>query len=426
MAVDAPSPRSFSAVFGRVWRGVAAGSAAFRRDTAAGSADAAARVLDACAEDAEVLAAVHSKMKAKAAENEQFAQSIAECAPATTKRSDIPVVLSMLSGATKETTCPLDWPAARLRQHVTEDLFAMPDNDVVLRHAGAVVDDASGDVRSLAGNAERLRLDAIVQWRFAAAAEAAPDDALIEAAGSGHAWSVNRLIALGASVNAVASVELQERLAERRVVLGQVIADAVAAGPALHAAAWGGRVEAVEALLRAGANINWRGTWPKESCVRALHLAVRRGHETVVRLLLARGADGERPGEPSVIRSAAGTGHMAMVRLILAHGAPAAGLIHMAANWGHTEVIKGIMGRTALNINAIDDGVPALLCAATGGHLEVVRLLLERGADPMIKDDGGMTARQFLETHGMNEDGDREIAELLELEELRRSRKRRR
>jgi ankyrin repeat protein len=61
------------------------------------------------------------------------------------------------------------------------------------------------------------------------------------------------------------------------------------------------------------------------------------------------------------------------------------------------------------------EGFTALMTAAAEGQLDVVRLLLSRGADPSVKDEDGDTAMSFA-----LEKGHPEVAELLR-EAVRRS-----
>ena len=63
--------------------------------------------------------------------------------------------------------------------------------------------------------------------------------------------------------------------------------------------------------------------------------------------------------------------------------------MHNAAQEGHVEIVKILLERGA-NPNAEDDaGRTPLHDAAFKGHVEIVKLLLERGADPWIADKGG-------------------------------------
>ena len=60
------------------------------------------------------------------------------------------------------------------------------------------------------------------------------------------------------------------------------------------------------------------------------------------------------------------------------HGATA---LILAAQSGHVEVVRLLLEAGADKDVADDDGATALMEAAYRGHVEVVRLLLEAGAD---------------------------------------------
>jgi ankyrin repeat protein len=61
---------------------------------------------------------------------------------------------------------------------------------------------------------------------------------------------------------------------------------------------------------------------------------------------------------------------------------------------GHVRCVKALLrDAEAARVNAAnDDGETAVWLAAYGGHAKVVRLLLRAGADPTIRDRGGVTA----------------------------------
>ncbi|KAL9483571.1 hypothetical protein ACSS6W_002360 [Trichoderma asperelloides] len=140
-----------------------------------------------------------------------------------------------------------------------------------------------------------------------------------------------------------------------------------------------------------------------------LCLAVGKGHETVVKLLLEKGADVkaivrlllEKGAYVEVkdvhtnqtpLSLAAENGHEAIVRLLLKKGADVqAGIclffirgatpLSWAAKNGHEAIIRLLLEKGArVNIEALYS-MPPLSLAAENGHEAIVRLLLEKGAD---------------------------------------------
>lgn len=186
---------------------------------------------------------------------------------------------------------------------------------------------------------------------------------------------------------------------------------------ALMKAALKGRLETVRVLLDSGANPRGDGT--------ALRMAASGGHHDVVKLLLDRGADvnaRDQEGLTALIKAAWGS-HPEVVRLLLDKGAD----VNTKDNYGWTaltwavdlrygepdlDLVKLLKDRGAkmtltaaaclgdlkearrlinagVDINAQgENGTTALMCAAQAGHLEVVKLLLDKGADMNIKNQG--------------------------------------
>jgi ankyrin repeat protein len=93
-------------------------------------------------------------------------------------------------------------------------------------------------------------------------------------------------------------------------------------------------------------------------------------HTPVVRLLMERGADPTAVNNYDVtpLISASSRGHLDTVRCLLGHPSAAA----------------------AINNRDYEDET-ALFAACEGGRGEVARLLLERGADPTIANDKGIS-----------------------------------
>ncbi|MFN0094965.1 MAG: ankyrin repeat domain-containing protein [Dehalococcoidia bacterium] len=162
-----------------------------------------------------------------------------------------------------------------------------------------------------------------------------------------------------------------------------------------------GDAPAVRAALGAGASpdtVDGGGT-------PVLVLATHADDIEVARLLIEAGADVNAKDriQDSAYLYAAAEGRLAILRLTLAHGADltstnrfgGTGLIP-AAHHGHVETVRELL-KTSIDIDHINNlGWTALLEAVILGdggasHTEIVRLLVEAGADMAVADRGGVT-----------------------------------
>lgn len=151
-----------------------------------------------------------------------------------------------------------------------------------------------------------------------------------------------------------------------------LLAQQAALDKALFDSSWQGNEEEVVRLLAAGANPNvtQQGSTP-------LHKAAMRDHRAVMTLLINGGANvnvkdnhGRTP-----LAEAAGSRTPDAVKLLLDSGAKADGFaLGQAAGLGRLETVKLLLDARANP----DDG---LVRAAQGGHVEIVKLLLQKGAD---------------------------------------------
>ena len=212
---------------------------------------------------------------------------------------------------------------------------------------------------------------------------------LMFAAKHGHLPTLQRLIEKGASVN---------------------ITDNHGMTP-LISAAGRGHLTTVQALLSApGIDINANSL----IAATALHMAARLGKDEVVKALINKGANINITDNAGVtpLMSAAGRGHLTTVQTLLsvpgidinAKSFIGKTALHMAADYGKDEVVKTLINRGA-NINITDnDGLTPLMSATLLGHLTTVQALLSApGIDINAKSLIGKTALQTAADYGKYE-----------------------
>lgn len=166
-------------------------------------------------------------------------------------------------------------------------------------------------------------------------------------------------------------------------------------------AAAAGETTTVTRLLAAGVSVDTRDSGGRT----ALLVATAANHVEVARLLVAAGADvNAKDGQnDSPYLLAAASGHLEILRLTLAHGADlrsvnrygGTGLIP-AAHYGHVDTVRELL-TTRIDIDHVNRlGWTALLEAVILGdggprHTEIVRLLVNAGANVNLPDRNGVT-----------------------------------
>lgn len=193
----------------------------------------------------------------------------------------------------------------------------------------------------------------------------AQSDDLIAAAGRGDLPAVNAILKAGADVNDARNTAVAKY-------------SVLAPTTALMEASSKGHLQVVQALLAANADVNaTRGHNATEDT--ALALAVRNGHLNVVQALLAANAD-VNAGSIPALYVAAMVGNPDMVRVLLA--------AKPDLDWRDS-----LIGATALmqalapfRINASNQARPS------SGRWDVARLLVEAGANVNVMTKTGVTA----------------------------------
>jgi len=142
-----------------------------------------------------------------------------------------------------------------------------------------------------------------------------------------------------------------------------------------------------------------------------LFAAARSGDATQVKSLLDAGADhaaADDAGETALMHAAHG-GHLAVVQLLIAAGADVnakspqgwTALAKAAYNGeterGYVEVVEVLHAAGAALDERIFFGITPLMLAAGGGDAPVVEWLINNGADVLVANEGGRTARMMAD-----------------------------
>jgi uncharacterized protein len=228
--------------------------------------------------------------------------------------------------------------------------------------------------------------------------------------------AMRRLIDRGAPVDIFAAAGMgdAERVAR---FLAEDASRSRAAQPdgmtALFYAAWAGDAQTVRLLLDAGAHVSPRveRLW---ACLTPLHAALQQRHREVAAALLEHGADVNACSPdrerywPTPLQAAARWGADEDVLRLLDHGAdPNSGsggpdTLNSGLTWA------AFTGRVGLARLMLERGLDlrderhraALLLAAERGHVEMVQLLLENGADPHVANSHGQTPLDLAQISG--------------------------
>ncbi|KAJ3027775.1 hypothetical protein HDV00_010861 [Rhizophlyctis rosea] len=156
---------------------------------------------------------------------------------------------------------------------------------------------------------------------------------------------------------------------------------------ALDHAAYGGHLEVVNLLIGAGANVVAAGPgFP-------LYFAASQGHSLVVQALLNAGADVHRSDDYAIKQAATAavsaaaakrsvSKYLDSMEVLLRAGADLEGIqlrvLEIAAGEGRVEIVKAWL-HAGMSIQSDGGECVALIEAAKGGHMEVVKLLLVHG-----------------------------------------------
>ncbi len=241
-------------------------------------------------------------------------------------------------------------------------------------------------------------------------------DAMNMAIFQGKLDAFDELLAAGADINAANSDGVtpvfsavmlgKVELAERLLALGANPNAAKKGGEApLHRASMMGYAALARALIGVGANVDAAGEWGRTPLLGIAHefgrfmAKVPGGQVACARLLIEAGADlNLRDAEGrTALRVAAESGHVELVVILRDAGADVAGLceaeLRHASSKGYLDRVQALI-RAGADVNAreIPNGRTALMSAATAGHTAVVQALIEVGADVLARAHGDYCA----------------------------------
>lgn len=157
---------------------------------------------------------------------------------------------------------------------------------------------------------------------------------------------------------------------------------------------------AINRLLQRGFDPNTIGP----SGLPALHLAImEQSFRVAETLVLARGIqlDKRNSNDETPLMLAALKGHVDLCRILLDKGAdvnkPGWTALHYAASGEETEIVKMLLDRSAYIDAEAPTGNTPLMMAVMYGPEANISVLLEAGADPTLKNNAGRTAMDLAD-----------------------------
>jgi ankyrin repeat protein len=175
-------------------------------------------------------------------------------------------------------------------------------------------------------------------------------------------------------------------------------------GGPLLGAIQSGNIKLISYLLEKGSNVNTRNL----SGATPLSIAVSTGRLDLVKLLVKNKAKFSRGGDPrnesfSILTVALSTGKMEIFNYLLSQGADPNGANGLPLAFGimlkNEEAIKTLIKKGADINYSGKDGFRPIMTAVIEGNKEIIKLLLDLGANPNLKDSTGKDAYAWAKKH---------------------------
>ena len=154
----------------------------------------------------------------------------------------------------------------------------------------------------------------------------------------------------------------------------------------------------IASLLQRGFDPNT----PDPKGVHGLYIALQEGSLKVAEVLVdfpRTNVEWRTPQDESPLMMAALKGHLELVRKLIARDAdvnkPGWAPLHYAATNGHVKVMELLLEHHAFIDAQSPNGTTPLMMAAHYGSPEAVKLLLEAGADTQMRNELGLSAIDF-------------------------------
>ena len=162
----------------------------------------------------------------------------------------------------------------------------------------------------------------------------------------------------------------------------------------------------VGSLLERGFDANS----PSPEGLDGLYLALRDGSLKAAAVLAGwprANVDTRTPRDETPLMIACLKGHLEIARMLVARGADVNKTgwtpLHYASSGGHVALIQMLVDENAYIDAESPNGTTPLMMAAMYGSPEAVKVLLDAGADPAVKNQLGLAAADFASQAGRHE-----------------------